>query len=91
MEFDKTVSTFDQLLGLITNNPWSSILTAIGLLLFCFGVAIGTKALKSDAATTPFWLKFGLYFCLIVGVLFAATGPVVALVSEASHRESVCG
>ena len=78
---DSTVSTFQLLLGLIGSNPWSSILSTVGLVLFCFGVAIGTRALKSDPLKTPFWLKFGLYFCLIIGVLFSATGPLVALMA----------
>lgn len=71
----------EKLLEIIANAPAAATLSAIGFILLIVGVVTALHVLRSDPENTPTWLKFGLFGCLIGGVLFSSAGPGFALLN----------
>jgi hypothetical protein len=80
-----SVDDLSRLFAIIANSPAATTFSVIGFILLFCGMVISRLALKSPPSRTPKWVKFGLFGCLIWGVLFAALGPTIALLSFSRH------
>lgn len=73
------IDQLERVFGLVTSTTGSSLLSAIGLILFIISIICLYKLVKSKPEETSTWFKSVSAFSLVFGVIFSAAGPIFAL------------